>query len=72
MVNRRSFKNFSKSAFENDLSSVPWSVIDVFNDPDDKVEAFNILFIDMLDYYAPVKTVRVKKSNSLDNQGNLK
>ena len=61
LVSCRSFKNFSKSAFENDLYSVPWSVIDVFDDPDDKVEAFNILFTDMLDYHASVKTVRVKK-----------
>ena len=62
LVTRRSFKNFTKSAFENDLSSVPWSVIDVFDDPDDKVEVFNILFTDILDYHAPMKTVRVKKN----------
>ena len=62
LVTRRSFKNFTKSAFENDLSSVPWSVIDVLDDPDDKVEVFNILFTDILDYHAPMKTVRVKKN----------
>ena len=59
LVTSRSFKNFTKCAFENDLSFVPWSVIDVF---DDKVEIFNILFTDILDYHAPMKTVRVKKN----------
>ena len=40
LVTHRSFKYFSKSSFDADLSCVPWSILDVFDDPDDKVEAF--------------------------------
>ena len=40
LITRRSFKNFSKSNFEEDLSLVPWSIIDVFDDPDDKVDTY--------------------------------
>ena len=62
MVTRRSYKNFSKSSFEADLSIVPWSIIDIFDCPDDKVSVFNALFLDVLDSHAPLRTVRVKKN----------
>ena len=69
LVSHRSFKHFSKSSFEDDLSSVPQSILNVFDDPDDKVEAFNILSTDVLNYHAPLKTIRVrKKILSVDHQ----
>ena len=43
LVTHRSYKNFSKTAFKEDLSTVPWSVVDAFESPDDKVETFNTL-----------------------------
>ena len=62
LVTLRSFKNFDSSYFEEDLSYVPWQIIDLFDDPDDKVEVFTHLFVDILDKHAPFKTVRVKKN----------
>ena len=62
LVTRRSFKNFSKSCFEKDLENVPWSVINIFDNPDDQVSVFNTLFCEVLDRHAPLKTVRVKKN----------
>ena len=59
LITLRSFKFFSKSSFEEDLSVVPWSNID---DRDDKVDTFNSLFIDVLNMHAPLKTVGVKKN----------
>ena len=35
-------------------------MIDVFTDIDDKVNAFNTMFNDILDQHAPVKTIKVK------------
>ena len=35
--------------------------MDVFEDPDDKLEVFNLLFVDILDKHAPMRTIRVKK-----------
>ena len=43
---------------------MPWSIIDVFDDPDNEVDAFNSLFIEVLDMHAPLKTVRVKKKST--------
>ena len=57
LVTRRIFKNFSKNNFEKDLSIVPWSMLDVFDSPDDKVSIFNSLFLNVLDMHAPLKTV---------------
>ena len=41
---------------------MPWSIINVFDDPNDKVDTFNNLFMEVLDIHAPLKTVRVKKN----------
>ena len=64
LITRRSFKHFSKSSFHEDLSIVPWSILDIFDDPDDKVDEFNLLFSDVLHHHAPVKQIRVKKKPS--------
>ena len=56
-ITKRSFKNFSTSSFNDDLVSVPWFLLDLFDDVDDKVFLFNALFADVLDTHAPVKTV---------------
>ena len=44
---------------------MPWSIIDAFDDPDDKVDAFNSLFIEVLDMHAPLKTVNVRVKKNL-------
>ena len=60
-VTRRSYKHFSPSEFNDDLSQIPWSVLDIFDDVDDKVSLFNSFFIEFLDFHAPLKTIRIKK-----------
>ena len=61
-ITRRSFKNFDPTSFNEDLAAVPWFLIDLFDDIDDKVLTFNSLYCGVLDSHAPVKTVRVKKN----------
>ena len=39
-------------------------VMDIFDDLDDKTEVFNLLFLNILDQHAPLRTVRVKKKPS--------
>ena len=63
-ITRRSFKHFSSSAFNADLVSVPWFLMNLFDDVDDKVFVFTSLFTDTLSYHAPIKTVRVKKNRA--------
>ena len=56
----RSFKNYSSERFNNDITRAPWSVLETFDDPDDKLHAFNLLFNEILDRHAPLKTIRLR------------
>ena len=38
----------------------PWSVIDIFDDVDDKLNTFNLIFHDILDSHAPIKEVKIR------------
>jgi exonuclease III len=68
-INIRSFKHYNREAFYNDISQAPWSVIDVFTDIDDKVNAFNTMFNDILNQHAPIKSIKVKgKPNPCVNE----
>ena len=40
---------------------MPWCILDVFDHPNDKVEVFNTLLLNVLNQHAPLKTVRIKK-----------
>ena len=59
-IKYRSFKNFDEIAFLNDLLTVPWSEIEMFNDIDESLEAWYSLFIKTVDKHAPIKTHRIK------------
>ena len=59
-ISTRSFKNFKKDAFLDDISNAPWFLIDIFDDTDDKLDTFNSLFHHILDQHAPVKTVKLR------------
>ena len=56
----RSYKDFDPDSFLVDLNCAPWSVIDCFEDVDDKLNAFNLLFNPLLDYHAPIKKVKLR------------
>jgi hypothetical protein len=43
-ITKRSFKKFNHDTFNKDLITVPWSLIDLFDDIYDKVIVFNSLF----------------------------
>ena len=58
-ITTRSFKRYQPDQFHGDISKVPWSVLDVFDDLEDKLNAFNLLFNSVLDEHAPVKTVKI-------------
>ena len=70
----RSFKHFSEADFVKDLWTVPWCIIDLFDDVDDKVSAFNTLFQEVLEVHAPIKSVRVKKNPApwISNQSRMR
>ena len=47
--------------FLSDLSSVPWEILEQFDNVDDIVDVWNTLFLEILDKHAPIKSHRVKK-----------
>ena len=59
-VTKRSFKHYDHQEFLRDMSSVPWSVVDCFDDVEDRLDAFNLLFNEVLDRHAPIRKIKVR------------
>ena len=56
-IEYRSYKNYNKQSFIEDLENVPWHV--VFNNTenvDGCVNTWNKLFLDVVEAHAPTKT----------------
>ena len=62
-ISYRSFKNFDELKFVEDLQSVPWDTIKLFDDTDDILEAWLDLFLQVVDKHVPLKQHRVKHKN---------
>ena len=56
----RGYKDYERRKFVADLANVPFHMITCFNDLDDQVEAFNNLFLNVLDEHAAVKQIKIK------------
>ena len=59
-ITTRTFKNYVAEEFAEDISRVPWDSLELLNSIDEKVEAFNDLFMACLDKHAPLKSFKVK------------
>ena len=59
-VNIRSYKNYKADNFLHDLSFTPFHIISVFDDFNDQVDAFNDMFLEVLNHHAPVKMVKIR------------
>ena len=60
-IKYRSFKNFDEKKFNEDLKTIPWDVIKVFDTADDALDTWYSLFSEVLDKHIPMKQHRVKK-----------
>ena len=60
-ITYRSFKNFDQSCFLNDLSTVPWEIIENFDTVDDIVSVWTLLFTEVLDKHAPISNHKIKR-----------
>ena len=58
-VTTGSYKNYDHDSFIEDLANVPFHIVNLFDDPDDQVHAFNCLFRYVLDNHAPIKQIKV-------------
>ena len=59
-VTTRLLHRCDQSDLIQDLSRVPWQVLETFDDLDDVVEAWSRLFLEVLNQHAPVREVRVR------------
>ena len=41
------------------MSFAPWSVLEIFDHIDDKSHAFDLLFNEILDHHAPIRSIKV-------------
>ncbi|MCG8034833.1 MAG: hypothetical protein JAZ03_22035 [Candidatus Thiodiazotropha taylori] len=62
-ITYRSFKNFDENKFISDLQSVPWEIIQIFDHPDDILQAWTDLFLEIVDAHVPIRQHRVKYKN---------
>lgn len=60
-IKYRRFKNFDKESFIYDLDTTPWSVIDIFQDVNDKLDTWELIFNSVINQYAPIVEKRVKR-----------
>ena len=63
IIKTRNYKKFNESNFQQDISLAPFHVASVFDDPDDKLWAWNKGFLDVCDQHAPLKDVKVRSSS---------
>ena len=59
-VKYRSFKKFNLENFQRDLSFIPFQVMDMFDDIDDKYWILNCMVSEVVNEHTPIKTKFVK------------
>ena len=64
VISYRSYKDFDESTFLDNLSLVPWEIIQKFDTVDDIVSTWKTLFLEIFNKHAPVKSLRIKKKIS--------
>lgn len=59
-IQYRSFKNFDVNKYREDLKAVPWNVMSIVDNPNDKWDTFYNIFMEVVNSHAPIKQKRVK------------
>ena len=63
-ITTRSFKNCTADKFSVDITRVPWETVKLMASVDDRVDAFNNLFLTCLDNHATIKTLKLKRKSN--------
>ena len=72
VINYRSYKKFDEQAFKRDVSYVPFHLLDLFDDMDDKYWFYNHLISDVVNEHAPLKMKYIKGNNAPHMNSELK
>ena len=59
-ISYRSDKHYDADSFVQDISEVPWAVIDDLNDFENRLNAFHMLFNSMRDKHAAIKRAKLR------------
>ena len=59
-ISTRTYKNCNPGKFLDDLALVPFHATFFFDEIDDQVNTFNILFQEILNEHAPIKRIKIK------------
>ena len=65
-ITYRSFKHFDEIAFVDDLRQIPWEILVTFDDVNECVQVWNILFLEIVNKHVPLKQYRVRKDHQPD------
>ena len=57
--------HFDEAYFINNLQAVPWDLIKLFDDPDDILEAWTDLFLEVVDKHIPIKNTGLSEKPNL-------
>ena len=57
----RNEKHFTKSAFVEDFSKLPFQLVYAFDDPDDQISTLNSLIIECLERHAPLRRTKLTR-----------
>ncbi|KXJ08855.1 hypothetical protein AC249_AIPGENE14729 [Exaiptasia diaphana] len=59
-ITARNYKTYNSKNFNNDIDNVPFHITEIFDEIDDKLNAYNLLFTQVLDVHAPVKVMKIR------------
>ena len=65
-ITYRSFKHFDEIAFIDDLRQIPWEILDTFDAVNERVQVWNMLFLEIVNKHVPLKQHRVRKGHQPD------
>ena len=60
----RSYKKFCEDGYKTDISRIPFQLVELFDDVDDKLWVYNTLVTDVVNHHAPLKKKFVKKNSA--------
>ncbi len=72
VISYRTYKNFKKSDFLNELKNTPFHVTNIFDDPDDQFWFHNKLLENVMDLHAPRKKQTIPPIHLLYMNGQLR
>ena len=64
IIKTRDYKKLDEMVFHRDISTAPFDVGSVFDDPDDRLRAWQTLFLDICNDHVPYKEVKIRSQSA--------